>query len=102
MTHWISVSEEWNATARRSIATLTTVTSRIDMTAPSITTPATISVARSSSSGSLLADADGVEAAMRADGSGPTGPFTGSICGRTSEVFTQGHYDDDRERLPGR
>jgi len=52
-THWIVVSEELKAIARWSIATLTTVVSRIDMIAPSITTPATIHVARSRASGSV-------------------------------------------------
>src|SRR5580700_11804383 len=71
MTHWISVSEEWNATARWSMATLTTVVSRIDMTAPSITTPATIRVSRSSPSGCpAVAEVSAMPLSYRTDESG--------------------------------
>jgi hypothetical protein len=51
-THWIVVSEALKSVARRSIATLITVVSRIDMIAPRMTTPATIQVSRSRASGS--------------------------------------------------
>jgi len=47
-THWIVGSVVWNSRASVLIATFTTVTSRIDMIAPSTTTQATIISARSS------------------------------------------------------
>jgi hypothetical protein len=47
-THWIVVSEASKSIARRAIATLMTVVSRIDMIAPSTTTPAIFSTVASS------------------------------------------------------
>ena len=52
-THWMVVSELLKSIASRSIATLITVVSRIDMIAPSRTTPATIQVERSRTSSSV-------------------------------------------------
>jgi hypothetical protein len=56
-THWIVVSEASKSIARRAIATLMTVVSRIDMIAPSSTTEATTIVLRSSAPGSRRAGA---------------------------------------------
>ena len=50
-----------------------------------VTFPATISVARSSSTGSLAEDAEGVEADMRRDGSGPA---WGSLGGMVMTMFS--------------